>query len=80
MASTDFTDSKYYTLFINNGSNLKGYWLSSRCVYCSSSDASFDVRSVYDGRVGDYDVFISDGSPYGITYAFRPIVSLESNI
>ena len=80
MASTDFTDSKYYTLFINNGSNLATYWLSSRCVYCNSSSASFRVRLVDNGNVDIYDMFISNGYTYGYTYAFRPVVSLESNI
>ena len=28
-----FIDSKYYELFINNGSNYPTYWMSSRCVY-----------------------------------------------
>ena len=81
MATSDFTDSKYYNLFINNGtSNYASYWLSSRCVYCGTSIADFDVRCVYNGRVGGYDVFGSSGYTNGITYAFRPVVSLESNI
>ena len=80
MASTDFTDSKYYTLFINNGSNLATYWLSSRCVNCNSSIASFRVRFVAYGRVNFYNVFDSGGYAGGNTYAFRPVVSLESNI
>ena len=80
MASTDFTDSKYYTLFINNGSNLATYWLSSRCVGCYSCDAFFFVRRVYDGDVHSCSMFYSSGDTNGNTYAFRPVVSLESNI
>ena len=80
MASTDFTDSKYYTLFKNNGSDLATYWLSSRCVHCSSSGASFSVRRVGYGSVGDCNMFYSYGNANGNTYAFRPVVSLESNI
>ena len=80
MASTDFTDSKYYTLFINNGSNLATYWLSSRCVDCNSSYADFFVRFVYNGYVDSYFMFSSYGYTDGRTYAFRPVVSLESNI
>ena len=80
MASTDFTDSKYYTLFINNGSNLATYWLSSRCVYCSSSYANFCVRLVHGGGVNYCRMFDSLGGPRGGAYAFRPVVSLESNI
>ena len=81
MATSDFTDSKYYNLFINNGtSNYASYWLSSRCVCCYSSNASFSVRIVYGGYVGYYGMFYSSGSAGGGTYAFRPVVSLESNI
>ena len=80
MASTDFTDSKYYTLFINNGSNLATYWLSSRCVLCSSSFADFYVRYVRGGNVSGYFMFYSSGDAGGDTGAFRPVVSLESNI
>ena len=80
MASTDFTDSKYYTLFINNGSNLATYWLSSRCVSCYSSNAYISVRRVSGGGVDRCDLFNSNGNPHGTAYAFRPVVSLESNI
>ena len=38
MSTSDFADIKYYTLFINNGSNLAGYWLSSRHVDFFSSN------------------------------------------
>ena len=80
MASTDFTDSKYYTLFINYGSNLATYWLSSRCVDCDSSNALFCVRRVNIRYVGNGYMFGSNGSTGGNAYAFRPVVSLESNI
>ena len=81
MATSDFTDSKYYNLFINNGtSNYASYWLSSRCVNCDSSIASFGVRVVYGGNVLRCDMFDSDGGTGGNAYAFRPVVSLESNI
>ena len=80
MASTDFTDSKYYTLFINNGSNLETYWLSSRCVYCYSNFARFFVRRVYGGGVGNYHMFDSCGNADGLTCAFRPVVTLSSDV
>ena len=80
MASIDFTDSKYYTLFINNGSNLATYWLSSRCVYCYPGYADFLVRGVGGGGVSNYNMFYSLGDTDGYAYAFRPVVSLESNI
>ena len=80
MANTVFTNSKYYTLFINNGSNLKEYWLSSRCVICGSSAAYFDVRFVGSSLVNACDMLNSNGGNFGNTYAFRPVVTLESNV
>ena len=81
MATSDFTDSKYYNLFINNGtSNYASYWLSSRCVNCYSSVADFVVRFVSSGNVNGYFMFYSNGGADGNAYAFRPVVSLESNI
>ena len=81
MATSDFTDSKYYNLFINNGtSNYASYWLSSRCVICDSGAANFTVRYVGSGNVSRYVMFDSYGYSDGDPYAFRPVVSLESNI
>ncbi len=81
MATSDFTDSKYYNLFINNGtSNYASYWLSSRCVDCYSGYAYFSVRFVNDGDVYRYGMFYSSGNTGGYACAFRPVVSLESNI
>ena len=55
MAETDFKDSIYYNLFINNGSNYSTYWMSSRCVRAGSNSADFRVRYVHSGGVGaDY--------------------------
>ena len=51
MTSEDFNNSKYYELFINNGSNYDTYWMSSRCVSADSSYAHFNVRNVYSGYV-----------------------------
>ena len=81
MATSDFTDSKYYNLFINNGSsNYATYWLSSRCVGCYSSYAYFDVRLVYGGNAGNSNLFNSNGYTNGYAYAFRPVVTLSVDI
>ena len=80
MASTDFTDSKYYPLFINNGSNLATYWLSSRCVTCGDINVSFRVRRVGGGYLHDYIMFDNVGNTYGTPHPFRPVVSLKSDI
>ena len=80
MTTTDFKDSKYYELFINNGSNYPGYWMSSRCVVARSGIADFDVRNVDSGIVNAYllrDSFVG-GNSRG--YAFRPVITLNSNV
>ena len=82
MNNTDsFTDSKYYELFINNGSNYPTYWMSSRCVYATSyGGASFGVRIVNSGSVlADY-LYDSNGGEYSCGYAFRPCITLNSNV
>ena len=80
MTSEDFNNSKYYELFINNGSNYATYWMSSRCVSAFYNDAFFNVRNVDSGRVdADYLFYSRDGEdPYAC--AFRPIITLNSNV
>ena len=83
MNSTDsFTDSKYYELFINNGSNYPVYWMSSRCVAADSLSgrAYFGVRDVGSGYVHANDLCLSDGNEYPRASAFRPIITLNSNV
>ena len=80
MTKNDFKDSKYYELFINNGSNYLTYWMSSRCVVARSGIADFDVRNVDSGIVNAYllcDSFVG-GNSRG--YAFRPVITLNSNV
>ena len=80
MTTNDFKDSKYYELFINNGSNYPVYWMSSRCADASASHAYFNVRYVDSGNVDAYFLCNSSGAwnPFG--YAFRPIITLNSNV
>ena len=80
MTTTDFKDSKYYEVFINNGSNYSTYWMSSRCIDADSDDATFDVRRVYSGYVGAYGLYSSLGHEASPAYAFRPIITLNSNV
>ena len=49
MVTNDFKDSKYYELFINNGSNYSAYWMSSRCILANSNYAGFGIRTVESG-------------------------------
>ena len=86
MNNTDsFTDSKYYELFINNGSNYPTYWMSSRCVdaysyYASSVNADFDVCLVDSDRVVACSLYYSAGREGSNVFAFRPVITLNSNV
>ena len=82
MTTNDFKDSKYYELFINNGSNYPVYWMSSRCVSADSLSgrAYFGVRDVSSGYVHANDLCLSDGNEYPRASAFRPIITLNSNV
>ena len=81
MNNTDsFTDSKYYELFINNGSNYPTYWMSSRCVHANSDIANFIVRYVDSGGVGANGLYNSNGSGGSLGFAFRPCITLNSNV
>lgn len=74
------TDSKYYELFINNGTNYPTYWMSSRCVHAYSRYASFGVRLVDSGDVGAIGLYHSRGSGVPGDSAFRPVITLNSNV
>ena len=81
MNNTDsFTDSKYYELFINNGSNYPTYWMSSRCVDAYSDNAAFRVCIVFSGGVNAYLLYHSRGDENSDVYAFRPVITLNSNV
>ena len=80
MTTTDFKDSKYYELFINNGSNYSTYWMSSRCIGVASNVAGFTVRLVSTGTVNVYRLCNSNGYEIPNVYAFRPIITLNSNV
>ena len=77
---TSDLEKGYYELFINNGSNYPTYWMSSRCVEANSSNAYFHVLGVGSGRVDAGDLFYSGDYEYFNYYAFRPIITLNSNV
>ena len=80
MTANDFKDSKYYELFINNGSNYATYWMSSRCVNADSRNAGFFVRRVGSGHVFANYLCNSRDDESPDAYAFRPIITLNSNV
>lgn len=76
MQTSDLEDG-YYELFINHDYT---YWMSSRCVDAYSKDADFGVRRVDSGGVDARDLCDSGGGKYPSAYAFRPIITLNSNV
>ena len=56
------------------------YWMSSRCVDADSDRARFNVRRVYSGTVRAYGLYYSSGIENLIGYAFRPVITLNSNV
>ena len=81
MNNTDsFTDSKYYELFINNGTNYPTYCMSSRCVNANSCQADFCVCNVWSGGVNANHLYNSYGNEHPVVYAFRPVIILNSNV
>ena len=80
MGPSDFKKEKYYELFINNGSNYPTYWLSSRCIYADTDCANFYIRDVGLGGVGADYVYISSSYENTTNYAFRPCITLKSNV
>ena len=80
METRDFNDNKYYELFINNGNNYPTYWMSSRCVCAYPGIATFCIRCIYSGYVHTSDLYHSNDDMYSYNYAFRPVVTLNSNV
>ena len=79
MTSNDLANG-YYELFINNGSKYPTYWMSSRCVRAYSEYAFFSVRIVNSGVVNAYFLCRSNGEEGPSYSAFRPIITLNSNV
>ena len=83
MVASDFYDNQsnnYYELFINNGENYPEYWLSSRCILADSNHANFNIRAVISGYVFAYYSYSSDSRKNDASFAFRPVVTLNSNV
>ena len=80
MSSEDFNNSIYCDLFIKNGSEYLSYWMSSRCINVSSSYAYFLERLVDNGRVDANYLYYSGDYENPRTFAFRPVITLNSNV
>ena len=80
MTTSDFKNSKYYELFINNGSNYSTYWMSSRCIDYPSCGARFNISRVHSGDVRASSLYNTNGAEYSDVNAFRPVITLNSNV
>ena len=56
------------------------YWMSSRCVDTYSDYACFLVRLVRSGCVNACDLYYSYDFEVAFDYAFRPVITLNSNV
>ena len=80
MTANDFKDSKYYELFINNGSNYPVYWMSSRFINSDSYFATFCARIVNSNGVGGQGLSDSGSGEGKPSNHFRPIITLNNNV
>lgn len=80
MKDTDFENSKYYELFINNGNNYNKYWLSSRCISYYLGTAFYIISGVGSGEIKQDALYSSKDTTDYFTRALRPCVTLNSNV
>ena len=82
MEENDFTKSKYYELFINNGSNYSTYWISSRCTGVDPyfDYADFNVYTVNGGKIKGKYLYDSDAGGSSAECVLRPCITLKSNV
>lgn len=71
------TNEKVYETKQSHNSNCA---LSSRCATCYDDAAAFRIRCIKEGSIRGDDVFNSWGGPSGMLYAFRPVVTLNSDV
>ncbi len=81
MSKNDFKKTKYYELFLDYGnSNSTIYWIASRVVNVPSNYADFSISVVMQKIIYLTSLYNSTGSGYPSEYAFRPIITLKSNV
>ena len=80
MLLNDFEDG-YYELFIKNeNQNYNAYWMSSRCVHSDPECAVFDIRRIESGNIDASPLYNSFGNENSRAFAFRPVITLNSNV
>ncbi len=77
---TNYMDISYVELFRyepTEWTDLKGYWLASRCVDLSSDYAFFRMFFVSGGTVDAYWLYDSGDDNHSTSYAVRPVVEID---
>ena len=83
ITNSDFNKEIYYKLFINNEKNYENYWLSTRSVHVSSGESHFRIRLIYNGYISNEDLYYNNGVSHTdglVAYAFRPVITLNSDV
>ena len=81
MVEDDFTDKKYYNLFINDGtSNYETYWMSSRCLNAYPEHVNFNISRMDGERVYSDKLYSFENDNTIWACAIRPIITLKCDI
>lgn len=80
METSNFTDSIYFTLFIDNDSDFARYWISSRCVYPTANYLNFYMHHVSGKYVGGRAMYYSEGTSQASFNNILPIVTLNYDV
>lgn len=83
ITNSDFNKEIYYKLFINNEKNYENYWISTRSVHVSSGESHFRIRLIYNGYISNEDLYYNNGVSHTdglVAYAFRPVITLNSDV
>ena len=78
MVEEDFSNEKYYEMFLNN--KTRYYWISSRCALVSSSYAHFDVRFINNGSVTAANLYHSGNGERSANNYLRPVITLNADV
>ena len=69
--------SAWQNMFFGTGTS---YWLASRCIYCYSDSACFDVCGVYNSSLGDCCLYGSGDDTNSLSDRVCPVVYLPSSV
>ena len=76
--SNEFINKIFYEMIIGDETNA--YWISSRCVDPYVNEAYYLIRYVNGSYVHAYGLYNSNKKETPGTFAFRPVITLNSNV